>query len=318
MAHTERLGAKVAFVRRLRRDQDRHPVVDFDAQRLQALHLEGIVREKLDTLDAKVIEDGRYHVIRTALVGEAKLEVGVHRVETRVLQTVRRDLVRQADAAPLLLQVNDNPPPRLAEQPHRILELLLAVAPRRTQHLRRHALVMHPHHHVVARHVARDHHRRLVDGAIQSARAVGPQLEVAELRRQLALPHEIQLGFPIPRLAALLVDAGAHMPEHHGLLQPAAAAAAALRRRAPSPRLLVGRRREAHGGGGDIGAPGDGREARRRRREGLALQREAREERGEHERLRHGRSCFNLRGRSRGRAGGLRCGQVMIREGWRR
>ena len=83
-----------------------------------------------------------------AFVGlEAQFEVGVHRVETLILQFVGVDFVAQPDAAPLLIEVDDGAPAFAVDHLHRLVELLAAVAAVRAENVARGARRMHAHQH---------------------------------------------------------------------------------------------------------------------------------------------------------------------------
>ena len=86
-----------------------------------------------------------------ALVGlEAEPLVGFDRVEPGVLQLVGANLVGQADAAALLIEVEQHPAPFLGDPLHRRVELRPAVAARRVEDVAGQAAGMDPDQHVGA------------------------------------------------------------------------------------------------------------------------------------------------------------------------
>ena len=88
---------------------------------------------------------------RRASSGQAEQAVGVDRVVAVRLERVRADLVGEADAAPLLPQVEDGAGAGVRDRGHRGVELLLAVALERAEDLARHALGVDAHEDVARR-----------------------------------------------------------------------------------------------------------------------------------------------------------------------
>src|SRR5690349_15071245 len=97
------LGAEVREVTAARRDLERHALRDLDPVPLQAEHLPGIVGEQPHPTETEIAQDLRADAVVAEILLEAELEVGLDGVPTLVLERVGADLVREADAAALLV-----------------------------------------------------------------------------------------------------------------------------------------------------------------------------------------------------------------------
>ena len=89
-------------------------------------------------------------VVLAGVVGQPEHPVGVHGVVPARLERVRANLVGQADAPALLAQVEHRPGAGARDGRHGRVELLLAVALERPEHLAREALGVHAHEGVLA------------------------------------------------------------------------------------------------------------------------------------------------------------------------
>ena len=131
----------------VRGDDDGHDLVDAKPVALQPGPFERVVGHQAHVADAQLADDAGPHAV-VAFVGlEAQFEVGVHRVETLILQFVGVDFVAQPDAAPLLIEVDDGAPAFAVDHLHRLVELLAAVAAVRAEDVARGARRMHAHQH---------------------------------------------------------------------------------------------------------------------------------------------------------------------------
>ena len=74
-------------------------------------------------------------VVRASIHRQPQRQVGIDGVEARLLQRVRADLLLDADAAPLLTEVNDYPAAGFTDQPHRVSQLIAAIAFDRRKHI---------------------------------------------------------------------------------------------------------------------------------------------------------------------------------------
>ena len=168
---------------------DRHLVGDRQAVALEAHDLLRVVREQADRAEPEVHEDLRADAVVAQVGGQPEPHVRVDRVEPLLLEPVGAQLVQQADAAPLLGEVEQHAAPLLVDAQHRVLELLAAVAAQRVEDVAGEALGVHAHEHVLlARDLAPDHRHVVL---VVHERAVADHVEVAELRGQLGLDHAL-------------------------------------------------------------------------------------------------------------------------------
>ena len=125
-------------------DADEHgdSALDLDAQSAQLLDLVGVVGHQPDRLDAELGEHRRGHVVAARVVGKPEDAVGVHGVGPLGLESVSADLVGEPDAPPLLAQVEDRALAAPGDFGLGSLELLLAVALHRAEHLARQAFAV--------------------------------------------------------------------------------------------------------------------------------------------------------------------------------
>src|SRR5258705_3174816 len=156
---------------------------DRQAVALQADELPRVVRQQPHRPDAEVAENLRADAVIALVRLEAEAFVGAHGFEPLVPRLVRADLVGEADAAPFLVQVQQDAAPFRGDTRHRRLELRAAVAARGVKDVAGQALRMHPDEHVLALADVAAHQRdvgHVVDGVL-----VGEDLEVAVLGWQL-------------------------------------------------------------------------------------------------------------------------------------
>ena len=115
------------------------------ARALQLLYLVRIIRKQPQFANSESLQRlGRKFVI-ARIRREAKLPIGLHCVEPRVLQLVRLQFIDQPDAAPLLRQIQQHPRRCLRDLPQRKFKLRPAIAALRRKHISRQALRMDPH-----------------------------------------------------------------------------------------------------------------------------------------------------------------------------
>ena len=178
VAHALGLGAQVALVVGVGHVLDRDLLADAQPVALQAVDLLGVVGEDPDRAQPEVDEDLGADAVLAQVGGQAELEVGVDGVEALLLELVGAQLVEQADAAPLLGEVDEHAAALALDHRQRRLELLAAVAAQRVEDVAGQALRVHAHEHVVgARDVALDERDVVL---VVDQRAVADDLEVAE------------------------------------------------------------------------------------------------------------------------------------------
>ena len=118
------------------------PRDNLDAVLAKAHSLARIVREQANTLDAEVAQDRGRQAEIPAIGLEPQRVIGLDRVDAGILQLVSLQLCHQADAAALLIFVNHEPATFLGDRLHGHLELVVAVAAQRPEHLAGEALRM--------------------------------------------------------------------------------------------------------------------------------------------------------------------------------
>src|SRR2546427_11416489 len=147
----ELLRSQVANVRVLRRNLDRHALDNPEPVALHPDNLPRIVGDQPDLVQPQLHQDLRADPVVPQVRLEAERQVGLDGVLAFVLQLVRPQLVHQADAAPLLVQVQEHPLPHLLDHLQRVMELLAAVAAKRPEHIGREASGMHADQDLVIR-----------------------------------------------------------------------------------------------------------------------------------------------------------------------
>ncbi|MPL60789.1 hypothetical protein SDC9_06351 [bioreactor metagenome] len=133
----------VARLRRLRRqiggvvaaepDLQRHPLDHLDAVRLEHPHLGGVVGQQPHLREAELLQQRRADAEVALVILETKAVVRLDGVETLVLQVIGAHLVRQADAAALLVEVEQDPRPLMPHLRQRGVKLWPAVAFQRAE-----------------------------------------------------------------------------------------------------------------------------------------------------------------------------------------
>ena len=123
----------------------RHPLDDFDAPLGKPLEFGRIVGQQPDLGKSELAQHFGGGKIKPFVGVEAELLVGVDRIETLVLQRIGAQFVDEADAAPLLCQINQNAGARLGDLGNRTLQLFAAIAAQRGEQIAGEALRMDAH-----------------------------------------------------------------------------------------------------------------------------------------------------------------------------
>src|SRR5713226_5188337 len=129
------LRLEVFSSRRRWGDLERDALDDLEAEAFDGDVLGGVVRHQTDLADAEVAEDLRAGAVVADVGGEAELLVRLDRVGALILKLVRFQLVDQADAAPFLQKIENDPLPFLRDELERALELIAAVAAIGVEHV---------------------------------------------------------------------------------------------------------------------------------------------------------------------------------------
>src|SRR5215471_4619930 len=110
-----------------------------DAGMSEAVELGWIVGQQPHPRAAEQLQHAHRDAVIAFVVVEAQHGVGVDGIETVVLQLIGADLVGEAEAAALLLQVKNDPTAMLLELRKRQAKLIAAVASPRAEHVSRQA-----------------------------------------------------------------------------------------------------------------------------------------------------------------------------------
>ena len=105
MAAAHRLGAQIALVVPVGREDMRHPLGDADAVAFERRDFLGIIGQQTDHAKTQLPQHVRGRQIDPFVGVETQLFVGVERVETGVLQSIGAQLIDEPDAAPLLREI---------------------------------------------------------------------------------------------------------------------------------------------------------------------------------------------------------------------
>src|SRR5262245_22149991 len=149
------LGAQVLDVPGVGCDLERSTRLHPDAVALEPADLLGVVGEQADEPHTQVAQDLRTDAVVAQVLPEPELEVGLDRVAALVLERVGADLVGEADASSLLVQVDQHAAARRGDQIERLAELVATVASLGAEHVSGQAFRVQPHQHRrLALHVA--------------------------------------------------------------------------------------------------------------------------------------------------------------------
>src|SRR5262249_2296819 len=138
------LGAEVLPVLFVGRDLDGHALDEVQPVPLEPYDLLRVVGEETELPNAKIDEDLGADAVVAKIGLEPEALVGFHGVLSLILHLARAHLVVQPDSAPLLSQVDADPPALLLDHGQRLLQLRAAVAPARPKHVAGKALRVHP------------------------------------------------------------------------------------------------------------------------------------------------------------------------------
>src|SRR6185437_3899359 len=201
MPHLFALGLQVAlegwFGGHIRRDA----LDNLDAHGLQRRHLLRIIGDQADGFHAHHLQHRRRQLILTAVGTIAEFQVGLNRIQPLVLQFVRLELRHQADAATLLVLIEQNARASIRDRGQRQFQLLPAVAAERVKDIPRQALRVDAHNGRCGLHVAhhqrnrrlnppRGRRQRVIAGLRISHHALKPEdAELAPACREVGLGH---------------------------------------------------------------------------------------------------------------------------------
>ena len=179
-------------------DFTRHTLDDLDACALQRLNLVGIIGEQAHLGYTQRLEylAGQGKV---ALVGlEAQPLVGFDGVESGILQLVGLQFGHQANAAALLLFVNQDAGAQVPNHGERHLQLLAAVAAQRMKNVAGEALRVNPNQRRSGVNISHHEGDGLLDAAVSIRAGFGAKAidaELAPARREIRGSHLLNCVF---------------------------------------------------------------------------------------------------------------------------
>src|SRR5258708_9628323 len=144
VAELVRFRSQVANVVLVGGDHQRDPFHDLETEGLDPVVLARAVADQADLLHADVREDLRADPIVALVDRKAEGLVCLNGIHPLVLELVGAQLVDQADAPPLLAQVEDHTGALGRDHLHGSVELLLAVAPQAVERVPGQALGVGP------------------------------------------------------------------------------------------------------------------------------------------------------------------------------
>ena len=144
MVEVPDFGPQIIVIFRGYPGDEGQPLGHLDPVAHQAVDFVGVVGEQADGVHPKVPQDEGGDFIIPLVGVVAQGQVGLHRVETVVLEVVSLELFDEADAPAFLAQVEEDPPARLGDHAHGQGELFAAVAAARAQDVAGEALGMEP------------------------------------------------------------------------------------------------------------------------------------------------------------------------------
>src|SRR5262249_20123176 len=188
-------GAQVLHIRRTRLNLDRYTLHHPQSVPLDADDLARIVRDQLDLVQSEVNENLRPYAVITQICLEPQLQVRLNSIAPLILQRIGLNLVAQTDAAAFLIQIEQNSAPFLLNHFHRLMELVSAVAPQRSQGVGSQATRVHTHKSRIAS-LHTPFHQRNVRDTVQFIFEF-PRFKFAEHRRQSLTGHPTHKGFAL-------------------------------------------------------------------------------------------------------------------------
>src|SRR5579884_40907 len=126
---------EIFAVIRIGRNAQRDPLDDLQPVAFQSRDLHGVVGHKPDLLETQIDHDLRADAIIPQIGLKAEHLVGLHGIGALLLQLIGAQLIDQADAAPLLLQIDQHAAPLIGDHLQRQVQLAAAVALERVEQI---------------------------------------------------------------------------------------------------------------------------------------------------------------------------------------
>src|SRR5258708_938494 len=111
MAELVALGAEVPCVLGVLRLDDGHALLDAEPIPLEPHDLARVVRDGTDGVEPEIEQDLRADAVVAEIRREAELLVGLDRVCATILKLICLELVEEADAPALLIEIHDDAAP---------------------------------------------------------------------------------------------------------------------------------------------------------------------------------------------------------------
>src|SRR5215831_15785198 len=118
----------------------RNPLDDFQTVALQANDFARIVGQQTQLSHSQIAQNLSADAVVAQIFFKAQFKVRFHRIAALILQSVRLDLIREADASSFLMHVDQNPFTLLIDQSQGLPYLVPAVATFGTKYIARETL----------------------------------------------------------------------------------------------------------------------------------------------------------------------------------
>jgi len=187
--------SQVTNVRRGGGHLERNAFRHLDTVRAELLDLRGVVRHELDRRHPEDPKHAGGTLVTPQIRREAEDSVRIDRVETVVLEVIRRDLVHDTDAAALLGEVQEDALRGSPDSLHRGIELLAAVAPLRTEDIARHAFGVEAHKDIGLPRDVPFHERHVLFAGEWADEGVDSEVPVARRKPSLASEENVVAEF---------------------------------------------------------------------------------------------------------------------------
>src|SRR5947207_12797366 len=145
MAQLRSLCLEIFGIMRICLGADGYLLDHFETVSLEADNFLRVVCQKPELPHAEVEKNLRAQSVIAQVAGIPEFRVGLNSIKTFLLQLVSVDFCRERDAASFLPHVNQNVVAFLANLPERGMQLILTVAPARSENVAGTALAVHAH-----------------------------------------------------------------------------------------------------------------------------------------------------------------------------
>ena len=171
----------------MHRREDWHLIdhLQIEASVDEGVGLLGIVGEQAHPPQAQILQQLDPHAVIAGIGLEAEREIGLHRVEPLILQLVGPDLLHEADAPPLLRQIDKHPSALAADHFQGQVELIATVAAEAVEQIACKAGGVQPHQRIAGGgDIPHHQHQRLLRFKLHR---IGHDPEFSPARREISL-----------------------------------------------------------------------------------------------------------------------------------